>query len=128
MEFKKERCFTALNADELKVGSRVFAADTLHSLLSAGPTTKVIEKIEPDYWAHRFSCDDGYSYALAYLIDDPNENKLKWTDLKIGDVITNGYFIAMVTEIDKGSLKHLHIYAGHTWINDNELAKWEVVE
>lgn len=131
MKFQKERYFTALNADELKVGSKVIVADDLCELkanLSHLRLTKIIEKVEPESWAHRFSCDDGYRYALAYLIEEPEEKKLKWTDLRIGDVITDGECFAMVIQIDKYSEPGIHILAGYSWLSDRDLEKWEKVE
>lgn len=76
MEFQKERCFTALNADELKVGSKVIAADNLTTLkenLSDLRLLKVVERVESEGWANRFMCDDGFSYSLAYLVEEPEE-------------------------------------------------------
>jgi hypothetical protein len=128
MNFDKSKVYTAVNAEELKVGSKVIVADNLSVLKEDITNLRLIKVIKPECYEHRFLCDDGYSYAFAYLIEGLNENQLKWTELKLGDVITNGNRIAMVTEIDKECAEELHIYAGHMWFNNIELAKWVKVE
>lgn len=75
MEFQKERCFTAFNADELKVGSKVIVADDLFNLKESvlkHRLPKIIEGIELEDWEHRFFCDDddGFHYAFAYLVEE----------------------------------------------------------
>lgn len=53
---------------------------------------------------------------------------LKWTDLKCGDVISDGDNSAMVTCIDSKTAGDLHIHAGYAWITDEDLeTKWEKV-
>ena len=69
------------------------------------------------------SWSDGEEYRIK-----TEEKKLKWTDLKIGDVITNGRHTAMVTEIDKECTYQIHIYAGNQWLKDSDLVEWEKVE
>ena len=79
MKFDKSRIYTALNADELKVGSTVFVSDDLSSLkesLSDFRLLKIIERVESEKCKHRFLCDDGFCYAFAYLVEEPNEQKL----------------------------------------------------
>lgn len=53
---------------------------------------------------------------------------LKWTDLKIGDTITNGEEIVMIIGIDTVGDYYCHILAGDNWIKDTELKNWEKVE
>lgn len=60
--------------------------------------------------------------------NNAEEKVLKWTDLKVGDVITNGGRTAIVTEIDKENSDNAHIYAGHMWFTNYELKHWEKVE
>lgn len=76
MKFDKSRVYTALNADELKVGSKILVADNLLELkesLLKHRLPKIIEKVESEDWEHRFLCDDGFHYALAYLVEEPGE-------------------------------------------------------
>ena len=57
------------------------------------------------------------------------EKELKWSDLKIGDIIKKDCFTSMVIEIDTHSDTHYHIFAGSTWISDNQLERyWKKVE
>lgn len=147
MEFDKSKVYTALNADELEIGDVVIAADTLYDIkqyVQKGKHVCEITSIESSDNTYRFEAIDTV-YALAYLIakrNDPYkefkkaqaEGKevwlkpagLKWTDLKCGDVITNGNDIAMVTGIDTAD-DDRHIYAGYWWISDIGLAEWEKI-
>ncbi|MGP1474113.1 MAG: hypothetical protein ACTTJ1_01765 [Treponema sp.] len=80
MEFDKSRVYTALNADELKVGSTVIVANDLRSLRAK------VEKFDNSYKVQirdilseaamrRFEAADGYVYVLVYLISPPKEPK-----------------------------------------------------
>lgn len=131
MEFDKSKVYTAVNADELKIGCRVFVADNLgklKQLVSDNTETEILSKIQDESRAHRFVVVQGeyiLSYALAYLVSEPA--KLKWTDLKLGDVITRDKLKFMVTGIDSED-NECHIFAGDVWLDDEELAEWEKVE
>lgn len=134
MEFDKSRVYTALNADELKVGAKVVCANSIKALKQkvAENATTEIKEIKEDCYENRFSAyldDELFNYALAYLVEEPQP--LKWTDLKVGDVIrkkvADGYKTAMIVIIDTYSCS-LHIYAGETWLGDEDLAEWEKVE
>lgn len=130
MEFDKSRVYTALNADELKPGSRIFAADCLSTLkryVENDDGIVTLEKVNDETHLSRFF-DGESSRNLAYLVSAPEEKKLLWTDLKIGDVITNGRHTSMVTEVDEDCEYNMHIHAGHQWFKDNELEAWEKVE
>lgn len=75
MEFDKSRIFTALNADELKVGSKVIVADTIDELkqyVEHDCDTSIITDIMPGYYSDRFNSNDR-KYNLAYLISEPEE-------------------------------------------------------
>lgn len=130
MKFDKSRVYTALNADELKVGSKVIVADNITHLkwFVRDDIIHTLEKIRGENCCYRFIANSGVEYALAYLVEEPEEKKLKWTDLKIGDVITKEGMFAMVTQIDRNDQGHLHIYAGVFWISDSALRDWEKVE
>lgn len=83
MKFDKSRVFTAVNADELKVGDKVIVADTLDLIAMLVNTGKgerwAIEEIKPENFKQRFkarllyhSCvnkDYCYSFAFAYLME-----------------------------------------------------------
>lgn len=128
MEFDKSKVYTALNADELKVGSKVMVANslaTLKNLVEEDLSIVTLVGIDDESYSARFF-DGTTNWYLAYLVEPPEEKKLKWTDLKVGDIIANGNLTAMITEIDKEY--HIHICAGHKWYSDEELEDWEKVE
>lgn len=128
MEFCKSKVYTALNADELKVGSKVMVANslaTLKNLVEEDLSIVTLVGIDDESYSARFF-DGTTNWYLAYLVEEPEENKLRWTDLKVGDIITSGNLTAMITEIDKEY--HIHICAGHKWFSDEELEDWEKVE
>lgn len=84
MEFDKSRVYTALNADELEVGSTVIVADTLQGLkdrLNKSAFDKNytirIGGILPETEIHRFKTSLGNNYPLAYLISPPKEPEYK---------------------------------------------------
>ena len=130
MKFDKSKVYTAVNADELKVGSQIICADDLADLKTRVTTNNFestrLMKITDESCLHRFVTQEN-RYVLAYLVSEPEEKKLKWTDLKVGDVITNGDVTAMVIVIDSSD-GGSHIYVGGTWVNDNALKNWEKVE
>ena len=59
------------------------------------------------------------------------EEKLKWTELKLGDVITDGRtgLEFLITGIDKSEHCSVHIFVQDYWIDDKELEDyWKKVE
>jgi len=142
MKFDKSKVYTALNADELKVGSKVYLADNLADLrnqVEADRETTILSSISPDNHQCRFCfCEGVTGYALAYLVDEPEDGKLKWTDLKVGDVIrlefvdhntlTGCVIECMITEIDRQATQACHIRAGVSWLTDEALRDWKKVE
>lgn len=131
MEFDINRVYTSLNAEELKVGSKVIVADNLNDLkerVKECDDIKIIGAILSDEYDNRFNCNYE-DYNLAYLISEPEEKKLKWTDLKIGDVIRRKGEIRMITGISTvRDSSEMHIFNGTNWLTDEELAEWEKVE
>lgn len=127
MEFDKSRVYTPLNADELKVGSKVIVANDLKCLKDRVERnceiTELTGILEEDN-TYRF-CANYKECALAYLVEEPS--KLKWTDLKVGDIITNGDKTAMITCVDSADNK-FHVCICYKWITDAELEEWWKVE
>ena len=80
MEFDKSKVYTALNADELQIGSRCIFADTINELKSRleyfESYIDTLEGVCNDDEAERFVCKDT-TYLLAYLIEPPDEPKYK---------------------------------------------------
>ena len=85
MEFDKSRVYTAVNADELKVGSKCIFADDLRELrrlVSIEDTSQVLIAIKGESCKYRFEqakadCMGDTLFALAYLIEPPAEPKYK---------------------------------------------------
>lgn len=130
MEFDKSRVYTALNADELKVGSKVIVSDTLYHLkrfVKENVNGCILTYVNDEHLTNRFVIGSVY-YALAYLVSEPEEKKLKWTDLKHGDVIRNGEFYEMITGIHKNEDTDKHVFVQGKWISDEQLKNWEKVE
>lgn len=140
MEFDESKVYTALNADKLKVGSKVIVADNLRHLKSfvdGDCEAMELVDIRGDSTLYRFNIQEQENdyesvYALAYLVSEPEEKKLKWTDLKVGDVITDGKMECMVVTIDKSKTAILRICVvtdcSHDWLSDDDLEDWKKVE
>ena len=135
MEFNKSKVYTALNAYELEIGRKVIVADNLLELkqgvLKDRPETLI--KVYGEDTQYRFEAA-GDKYAFAYLVSEPE--KLKWTDLKVGDVICKGTHETMVLAIDryKDTCNHIltcvykDLSTDLVWIGDKELEEWEKIE
>lgn len=136
MEFDKSRVYTALNADELKIGSKVYISDNLDALKECvtddcNPVT--LRGIYGAECRDRFAVlDNNTAFNLAYLVSEPEEKKLKWIDLKVGDIIQrpfyDGYRTAMVVVIDTCSETTKHIGLANTWLDDTEIEDWVKVD
>lgn len=88
MEFDKSRIYTAVNADELAIGSTCIFADTIQALrqkvqggFSAGDCAKdyfaPLTYVYDDDSVERFVSDDDDTHIYAYLIEPPAEKKYK---------------------------------------------------
>lgn len=86
MEFDKSRVFSAVNADELPIGSKCVFADNLRELrrlVSIEDTSQVLIAIKGESYKYRFEqakadCMGDTLFALAYLIEPPAEPKYKY--------------------------------------------------
>ena len=83
MKFDKTRVYTALNADELKVGSKCIFADTIQGLKKHIETKQILTLvgIYEEHKRDRFIGSDGAieaSYSLAYLIEPSGEPPAKF--------------------------------------------------
>lgn len=136
MEFDKAKVYTALNADELKVCSKVIIGNTIEELrnrVQNGTTPLTLSEIRSDRYEKRFKVEEYKEdsvFSFIYLISEPEEKKLKWTDLKLGDVIKQKYSTIsyLVTGIDSEGESGSHILVGKTWIEDVSLCNWVKVE
>lgn len=130
MEFDVKRVYTALDADKLKVGSECIFADTMETLKTLvrcdDGTYNTLKCIGDESCSDRFvSAKSDIAFNLAYLVAEPLH--LKWTDLKVGDVITKGVRTVMVTVVDKECRHDIHIFAGE-WLSDDDLELYKKLE
>ena len=76
MEFDKSRVYTAVNADELKIGSRCIFADTIQGLRqkvqdeNAETYVGILTNLYDDDSGERFATGC-FTYIYAYLIEPP---------------------------------------------------------
>lgn len=79
MEFDKTKVYSAVNADEVKIGSKGFVANNINSLkaeVMLGTNVKEVLSISDENAADRFNMVGTFSYPLFYLVKEPEENKL----------------------------------------------------
>ena len=86
MEFDKSRVYTALNADELQIGSKCIFANSIKEIKDCLQTRffniETLTKIKDEAYCTRFiihnhSLHQDMDYALAYLIEPPVKPKYK---------------------------------------------------
>lgn len=86
MEFDKSKVFTALNADEIKQGSKGYFANSIRILKetiketlkdSCAATYGEIDEIKDDSCACRFSIKKNSAYSFFYLVKEPEEKKYR---------------------------------------------------
>jgi hypothetical protein len=125
MEFDKDRVFTVLDANQVKIGSEAIFADNIVNLKERVENEierSKVEEIRNECYEHRFTDSDNVHWALAYIISEPEG--LKWTDLKPGDIIRREGITSVITSIDEEDKDGFHIYAGDKWIDDITLSEW----
>ncbi len=125
MDFNKKNVFTTLNADEVKIGSKVVLANNLEDLIDRVECEiiETLQSINGIEWTGRFVGKDNTNYNLCYLVSGPEHKSLKWTDLKVGDKIKYEKITAMVVCINHKPESDFHIKADR-WLTDKELAEW----
>ena len=79
MTFDKNKVYTALNADEVKVGSIGVFADTIAQLKRKveHPMTFEVVEILSDNYDCRFVTTGGMTYSFFYLTEEPEKNKYR---------------------------------------------------
>lgn len=82
MEFDKSRIYTAVNADEVKLGSIGYFADNIHSLQQAVQYNEKryfgkVEVIRDNCTGFRFVIDSDICFSLFYLVEEPGEKKFR---------------------------------------------------
>lgn len=136
MEFDKTRVYTAFNADEVKVGSKGYFADSFSELkrkISEGEEPLTLVKIYGEEAATRFSISPVSSYILFYLVEEPKEKK--YQPYYNTDEMPNGAMLNVVVSSDvtrllitaaedkrvylgpQGWVSLLDLYTCYTWPN-----------
>lgn len=80
MEFDKSRVFSAVNADELKVGSKCIFANNVFTLkdhVRNNYPAEILISVFSETITERFNSDSDEFYSLAYLIELPKEPKYR---------------------------------------------------
>lgn len=83
MEFDKSRCYSALNADELRAGDKVIVSDCLRFLrqdVKEGGDIETLKEVLDESHLQRFKVMDDLEWGLAYLV----ERKENCTNCKEG--------------------------------------------
>lgn len=80
MKFNKNKLYTALNADKLKIGQKVIATNCIamtKAIISEAKTIpiefRIIKDILSEGYERRFLCDNDKTYSFVYLIDKKDE-------------------------------------------------------
>ena len=79
MEFDVSKVYTAVNAEELPVGSKCYLSDRLRELKArviAGEDVEILKAVLSDDNKYRFETVSSV-YALAYLVELPKEKVVK---------------------------------------------------
>ena len=79
MTFDKNKIYTSLNADEVKVGSKGYFADSITELKNKIKDEEFSEvgKVYTENNVYRFSDSNGLDYSLFYLVEEPAEDKYR---------------------------------------------------
>lgn len=81
MEFDKSKVYTAVNADELKVGSKVYVSDNIYYLrecVEDNFESCILARVMSEKEPKRFCIDtSNEKWQLVYLIEPPAEPKYK---------------------------------------------------
>ena len=137
MKFDKTRVYSACNADEVKVGSKGYFADSINDLkkkVNEGSELLTLTKIYGEESATRFSISSISSYILFYLVEEPEEKTYRPynnTDEIPGGALhkiavsSDGTRLLITAEDDKrvylgpqGWVSLLDLYQYYTWLND----------
>lgn len=81
MEFDKAKVFTALNADEVKNGSKGYFADTLEHLKNIVKHERSqfygVVEINKESCMSRFRLEYKYNFCLFYLAEEPRKEEFR---------------------------------------------------
>lgn len=131
MEFDKSRVFTALNAEEVKVGSKGYGADSIEDLkdkVITGGELSELGEVRGEGSILRFIDTLSRSYALFYLVKEPKEKPYR--PYKDTDEIPDGAMLNVVISHDSTRLlitavEDKRVYLGpQGWVDMFDLYKY----
>ena len=138
MKFDKSKVYTALNADELKIGSKCIFADTVSGLRQTvqdkefDTHVQILTRVSDDDSVARFLTSN-YQWLYAYLIELPAEPKyLPFASNKkaMEAIVKHGGWVkhkneqySFITAIDIGEEDEYEIKIDDDWFSADELLK-----
>ena len=77
MTFDKNKVYTSLNADEVKVGSIGCFGDSISALKDIMKNEELfeVEQIFNENYMYRFKASNGLDYTLFYLVEEPKNEE-----------------------------------------------------
>lgn len=149
MEFDKTKAFSAINAKDVKIGSIGYVANTLEHLKDIVESEDLayrvtVTNILTENTKNRFALQNGYSYPLFYLLEEPKETEGEcrpYKDIKelidaycgeFGVYKSSSRFPQIwVKDVNTGIVRMIIEYStfdntvqtGHYWCNMKELLK-----
>ena len=85
MEFDKTRVYTAVNAEDLPIGSKCIFANNVFTLkdhVRNNYPAEILISVCSETITERFNSDSDEFYSLAYLIEPPAKPKYKYKPFK----------------------------------------------
>lgn len=134
MEFDISKVYTALNADEVKPGSRVIVADDLAALrekveknTEQYPFDEInLDKVNPDSNPYRFNVSS-ISFMLCYLVSEPKEPR-RMTNRELAKWLAQGNGQCRFTANAVGTAYSYGIFDGKEIPDNIKIRGWDEEE
>lgn len=108
MKFDKSKVYTAVNADEVKIGSKGYFYDTLNQIIGCvenggDSCLGEIRRIDPIGCFCRFSNGD-LNYTFFYLVEEPKEKKKKYRPYEDTDEMIEDFLKRFNSNVPKNTM------------------------
>lgn len=136
MEFDKSRVYTALNAEDLPIGSKCIFANNVFTLkdhVRNNYPAEILISVCSETIAERFNSDSDEFYSLAYLIEPSAKSKYKpfeSVEKAMEAIKKHGGWVkhkneqySFITAIDIGEEDEYEIKIDDDWLSADELLK-----
>ena len=137
MKFDKSRVYTALNADELQIGSKCIFANNVFTLkdhVRNDYPAEILINVYSETTVERFQSDSDELYLLAYLIEPPKKPEYRpFASIKVamkaikvhgGRVIkTNNMMSAFWVTEDDEDQEESKVFIDEYWYSLQELCR-----